>query len=64
VTVYRCYLMSGERINGMQIIDCSDDEVTARAATLLSSRLEHLGIVIWHDDRLIVRIPRRDITSP
>lgn len=59
MTAYRCYFMSGERINGVQIIECASDEVVMRATTLCNSRSEHVGIVIWHDDRLIARIPGR-----
>jgi hypothetical protein len=60
VTAYRCYFMSGEGINGVQIIECTSDEVAMRATTLCNSIAEHIGIVVWHDDRLIARIPRRD----
>jgi hypothetical protein len=55
--------MKGERINGVQIIECTDDEIVMRATTLLNSESEKHGIVIWHDGRLIVRIPWRDTAS-
>jgi hypothetical protein len=57
---YRCYLMSGERIHGVQMFECRDDaEVILKASDLLESRPEFQNIEIWEGARLVARVPRR-----
>lgn len=52
--------MSGERIQGVQNIECAGDaEVMIEAAAILDSRVEHQGIEIWQGGRFVARIPRK-----
>ena len=56
---YRCYLMTGEAIRGVQMFECPDDaEVIIKAATLLQSKPEFQNIEVWEGKRLVGRIPR------
>ena len=60
MTTYRCFLVSGERIQSVQILECADDaEVGVKAAALLESKPEHQGAEIWQAGRFVTRIPRR-----
>src|SRR5215470_8795529 len=55
---YRCYLMTGEHIQGVRILQCIDDaEVVTRAAELLDASPEHSGVEVWQGKRLVERIP-------
>lgn len=58
---YRCYLMTGENIYGVQNLDGADDaEVVAKAAALLQSKPEHQSIEIWDGKRMVARVPRHE----
>ena len=57
---YRCYLMSGESIHGVQIFEGADDaEIMLKAAALLSDHPEHQKIEVWDGARLVARMPRQ-----
>jgi hypothetical protein len=57
VTTYRCLLVSGERIQSIQIFECADDtEVGLKASALLKAKPEHQGIEIWQAGRFVARI--------
>ena len=57
---YRCYLMTGKNIYGVQHLDGLDDsEVITKAAVLLLSKPEHQSIEIWEGKRMMARVPRR-----
>lgn len=56
---YRCYLMRGERIHGVQIIGAPDDaEVLIKAGALLKEHPEHPTIEVWEGKRLVARLAR------
>jgi hypothetical protein len=56
---YRCYLMTGESIRAVEILDCADDaDAISRAAALLQARPEHQNIEIWEGPRMVARVPR------
>jgi len=56
---YRCYLMTGETIYGVQNLEGTDDaEVITKAAALLHSKPEHQSIEIWDGKRMVARVPR------
>jgi len=56
---YRCYLMTGEHIHAVQILECAgDDDVIVRGAGLLMRHPEHQNIEIWDGKRMVARIPR------
>ena len=56
---YRCYLMTGETIYGVQNLEGADDaEVVVKAAVLLKSKPEHQTIEIWDGKRMVARVPR------
>jgi hypothetical protein len=56
---YRCYLMTGENIYGVQHLEGLDDaEVITKAAVLLLSKPEHQSIEIWEGKRMVARVPR------
>jgi hypothetical protein len=66
---YRCYLMTGETIRGVQMFECPDDaEVIIKAAALLESKPEFQNAEVWEGKRLVGRIPRcptsRQATAP
>ena len=57
---YRCYLMTGENIYGVQNLEGADDaEVIAKAAMLLLAKPEHQSIEIWDGKRMVARVPRQ-----
>ena len=57
---YRCYLMTGENIYGVQKFEGTDDaEVIAKAAMLLLAKPEHQSIEIWDGKRMVARVPRQ-----
>jgi hypothetical protein len=56
---YRCYVMSGERIQALQILECADDaDVISRGTALLSSKPEHQRIEIWNGGQMVAHVPR------
>ena len=56
---YRCFLVSGERIQTVQLLECEDDkEATAKAAVFLQTKPEHQGAEIWQRGRFVTRISR------
>jgi hypothetical protein len=58
---YRCYLMTGENIYGVQTLEGADDaEVVAKAAALLQSKPEHQSIEVWDGKRMVARVPRAE----
>jgi hypothetical protein len=58
---YRCYFMSGERIQGVQTFECDNDaEVLTEAAAVLESHPEHQGIEVWEGGRFVARVPRKE----
>jgi hypothetical protein len=58
---YRCYLMTGENIYGVQNLEGADDaEVVTKAAALLHSKPEHQSIEIWDGKRMVARVPRHE----
>jgi len=60
VPSYRCCLMSGEHIQGVQTIECRDDaEVLIKAAAILKARVEHQGIKVWQGAHVVALIPRQ-----
>ncbi len=59
MTTYRCYLMQGEVIRGVHVIDAQEDSAAIMsAAALLNASPEHQGIEIWRGARLVARIPQ------
>jgi uncharacterized small protein (DUF1192 family) len=57
---YRCYLMVGERIHSVRVLQCVDDaEVVAQAAALLEELPGHFGIEIWQERRMVARVPKK-----
>jgi hypothetical protein len=57
---YRCYLMSGESIHAVQMVECpSDADAILKASVLLESKHQFQNIEIWEGKRLVGRIPRR-----
>lgn len=59
VATYRCFLVSGERIQSVQSLECADDaEVLRKGAALLDSKPEHQAIEIWEHGRFVKRLPR------
>jgi hypothetical protein len=60
MVTYRCFLVSGERIQAVQFLECEDDmEATARGAALIEEKPEHQSVEIWQGGRFVVRIPTR-----
>ena len=56
---YRCFLMSGDKIQAVQTYECADDaEVILKAKALLDSKPEHLAVEIWEGKRLVARLAR------
>jgi len=56
---YRCYLMTGDAIHAVQILECADDaEVILRAVALLDAKPEHQNMEIWDGPRIVARVPR------
>jgi hypothetical protein len=59
VTGYRCFLMSGDKIQAVQTLECADDaEVILRARAILDSKPQHAAIEIWEGKRLMDRLTR------
>jgi len=57
--VYRCYLMTGDTVHRVEIVDCPDDaEAFVRAASLFDVLDQH-DIEIRQGKRIVGRIPRR-----
>jgi hypothetical protein len=57
--VYRCYLMVGDHIDAVRVLECAEDaEVFVRAAELLAAMREYQAIEIWNGKRLVGRIPK------
>ena len=58
--IYRCYLMSGEHIKGVRVIECVNDrDVLLRAGELLETYPEHEMVEIWQGRRLVASVPRK-----
>jgi hypothetical protein len=58
--VYRCYLMRGDHIEAVRVLECVDDaDVMTRAGELLDAMPECQRIEIWSAGRLLGEIPRR-----
>jgi hypothetical protein len=56
---YRCYLMTGDTIHAVQILECADDtEVVLQATALLQAKPQHQNIEIWQGPRIVARVPR------
>ncbi len=56
---YRCYLMNGERIQGVRMFDASDDaDVLIRAGGFLRTHPEHQEIEIGYGPRLVALLAR------
>lgn len=56
---YRCYLMTGDAIHAVQILECANDsEVILQATALLQAMPEHQNMEIWDGPRIVARIPR------
>jgi hypothetical protein len=61
---YRCYLMNGERIQGVRIFEAPDDaEVLIRAGGLLRTHPEHQAMEIWAGKRLVALLSRNLLAS-
>lgn len=57
--VYRCYLMRGDHIDAVRVLECATDaEVFVRAAELLDAMREYQALEIWNGKRLVGRIPK------
>ena len=57
---YRCYFMSGETIQGVQILECADDsEVILKAAAVLDAHPEHQNVEVWDGKRMLARVSRQ-----
>ena len=64
VTGYRCFLMSGDKIQVVQTYECADDaEVILKAKALLDSKPEHPAVEIWEGKRLVARLSRNQMTE-
>jgi hypothetical protein len=62
--VYRCHLMSGDRIEDVGFCECAHDTAAILKFTiLLDSEPTNLGAEIWHGTRLVARIPKRERSS-
>jgi hypothetical protein len=58
---YRCFLLSGERIQSVQVLECEDDnEASTKGTMLLEAKPEHQCVEIWQGARLVARAPRRN----
>ena len=58
-TTYRCYLMSGEHIQGVKVWDAPDDaEVLIKVGQLLKDHPEHSSIEVWEGKRLVAHLSR------
>ena len=56
---YRCFLMSGDKIQAVQTYECADDaEVILKARALLDSKPAHPSIDVWEGKRLVARHAR------
>lgn len=59
--MYRCQLMSGDRIEDVDFCECAHDTAAILKFTiLLDSEPTGLGAEIWHGTRLVARIPKRE----
>ena len=57
--VYRCYLMVGDHIDAVRVLECAEDaEVFVRAAELLDALHGYQAVEIWNGKRLVGRIPK------
>jgi hypothetical protein len=60
VAAYRCFLVSGERIRSVRVLECADDaEVSLKATAILSANPDHQCVEIWQVGRFVARIPTR-----
>jgi len=60
VATYRCFLVRGERIRSVHILECANDtEVSLKATALLRANPDHQGVEIWQAGRFVARIPSR-----
>ena len=60
VATYRCFLVRGERIRSIHILECADDtEVGLKATALLSANPAHQGVEIWQAGRFVARVASR-----
>jgi len=58
MVTYRCFLISGERIQAVQVLECEDDkDATAKGTALLEGEPEHQCAEIWQGGRFVVRVP-------
>ena len=56
---HRCYLMSGEHIRGVKVLDAiSDAEVLIKVGQFLKDHPEHSLIEVWEAKRLVARLTR------
>jgi hypothetical protein len=56
---YRCFFISGERLQAVQLLECEDDkDACTRGITLLESKPEHQGVEIWQGGRFVARVPK------
>ena len=56
---YRCFLISGERLQAVQLLECEDDkEAIAKGTALLESKPAHQAAEIWQGGRFVARVPR------
>jgi hypothetical protein len=59
MSAYRCFFTRGDSAPTLKIIESDrDDEVVARASDLLELRPADLGLEIWKEERLLVRVAR------
>ncbi len=59
VASYRCYFMSGDAIQAVQVFECADDAaVVSKASALLDAKPQHPAIEIWQGKRFIARLAR------
>jgi hypothetical protein len=57
---YRCYLMIGQSIRGVEVVHCRQDaDAILEAAKLLDSKSEFDLVEIWAGARIVGRFPRR-----
>jgi hypothetical protein len=65
VTGYRCFLMSGDKIQAVQTYECANDaEVVLKARDLLDSKPQHPAVEIWEGKRLVARLTHDPATEP
>lgn len=59
LVAYRCYMMTGDHIKGVEVLRCPDDaEAMVRGADLLDARPERESVEIWDRSRLVGRVVR------